>query len=350
MEERGIMNSTLETNQKLMIRTIPWVFILPVFPMIFLFIWLGSQHQLDIWSGLVISVVIAVLAYFAEYVSITFDIEARMVRFARIQAWRVRNREIPFEKFHTISVEEIGNQYRDGFVSFYNILFVLKTGENFHLTKFMIDRKANLMKTAQQMVDYMNLGHSEVRAALDGIVRVQNEGSTYGNPWQIEHVMNNDRPALTRWKMGGARFKGGFLLVVPNLLKMNIQSKTLPQSSWAGIAVNNIYRIYLETMDLATSDLPNFYHATVLNGSQVGLNDQFYVLTDNFDASEDWFDAEKKQLLLKWVQINPLNARKDGVIPHFLTTSKGFVLFFRGNYSNFGQVNLISKLGVALIR
>ena len=189
-------------------------------------------------------------------------------------------------------------------------------------------------------------------AALDGVVRIKRDGAANGIGWQIEFVANNDRPMLTRWKTDFGQFLDGFLLVAPNVggMKMQTAGGKSPRTGWANTAISYVYSMYLETMDLTLNDLPGFNNMEVLKGSEVGLSDQFNVLTNHAVATQTWLTPEKKQRIMEWTQTNPLEAKRGEGIPHFLATPRGFILFFRGNYPGLQQVESITKLGMALIR
>ena len=160
-----------------------------------------------------------------------------------------------------------------------------------------------MIKTVQNMVDFINQGRPRVAAALDGVVRIQHEGVTNGINWQIEYVTNNDRLPITRWKTDHGQFLGGFLLVVSNVKGMGIQTGALPKGDWAGMATDYFLNMYLETMDLRISDLPDFNNAEILKGSQIGLNDQVRVFTNSLAGTQNWFSPEKKKLLVKSCQV-----------------------------------------------
>ena len=107
------MNSAVAAKKQLTIRTIPWIFILATVVVIGTFFTFWSYGQLNIWAVLILLGVIALMAYFGEFVSITFDREQRTARFVQKRIWRQSKREIPFDDFHTISVEETRNQNSD---------------------------------------------------------------------------------------------------------------------------------------------------------------------------------------------------------------------------------------------
>jgi Ca2+/Na+ antiporter len=228
------LNSTVAAKKQLTIRTIPWIFILTTLIVICTFFTFWSYGQLNVWAVLILLGVIALMAYFGEYASIMLDSDRRMASFERIRIWRRTKREIPFDDFHTISVEETKNQNSDGNSSNFRILFVLKTGESFSQTNFTSGSKASMAKTVQKIVDLINQGDPGVVAALDGVVRLKRDGINNGISWQVEFVANNDRPMLTRWKTDFGQFLDGVLLVTPNVggMKMQTAGGKLPQAGW----------------------------------------------------------------------------------------------------------------------
>jgi hypothetical protein len=350
--KKGYLNSAGATKKQLTIRAIPWMSILMTLVLIFAFFTFWSYRLLNFWSAVILLSAFISTAYFGEFIFITLDRNRRSASFKRIRVWHQTKREITFGDLHTISVEETRNHHRGGKFSAFNILFVLKTGESFRLENFSTSSKTNMIKTVQIMVDFINERRSQVMTALDGIVRIKRDGITRGTRWQIEFVANNDRPMITRWKTDYGQLSDGFLLVTPNSGGMKIQTtgEALPQGGWANIASSYELRTYLETMDLTINDIPGFNNMKVIKCRTIGLNDQFNILTDNIATTQTWFDFEKNQTLLTWMQTNPLKAERGNWAPHFLVTPQGFILFFRGNYPDTKQVESITQLGLALTR
>jgi hypothetical protein len=350
--ENEYLNPSVAAKKQLSIRAIPWVFILTAILLIFGFFTFWFYGLLNIWVALILLGAIAFLAYFGESVSITLDRSRQLASFKGIRAWRQTIREISFGDLHTISIKETKNQTGEGSSSTFSILFVLKNGECFPLTNFSTGSKTHLIKTVQSMADFINERRPQVMTALDGIVRIKRDGITNGIRWQIEFVANNDRPLLTRWKTDYGHFLDGFLLVTPHVGGMKFQTAggTLPQRGWANIAINYVISTYLETMDLTINDLPGINNLEVVKGRTIGLSDQFNVLTNNVAAAQVWFDFEKNQSLLTWMQSNPLKTGKSNLAPHFLATPQEFTLLFRGNYPGPKQVESITEFGIALTR
>jgi len=343
------MHSLRAAKRHLTIRVVPWIFILMALASIFVYFTFWSYGLLNFWDTVILLGAIASLAYFGEFVFITFDRNQRLARFKQIRVWRQTLREIPFEDFHTISVEETWNQRIYSTTSIFRILFVLKTGECFHLANLTTPHKANMIKIVQNMADFMNDIRPQVTTALDGIVRIKHDGITRSTRWQIEFVANNDKGVLTRWKTDSRQLSDGFLLVTPNIGGNIIidPDGTVDQRGWVNIASSQVFSNYLETMDLTIHNLPNFNNLEV-KGKTIGVNNQFNVLTNNVAATQAWFDFEKNQVLLTWMQSNPLKAGKENLAPYFLVTPQEFMLFFRGNYPDQQQVDVIKKFGIAL--
>jgi hypothetical protein len=348
--KKKYLNSKGATKKQLTIRVIPWVSILMALVLIFAFFTFFSYGLLNFWSVVILLSGFISTAYFGEIDSITLDRHQNSACYKRIRVWNQTNREIPFGDLHTISVEETRNHNGEGKSSTFNILFVLKTGESFHLENFSTRNKTSMIKTVQIMVDFINNRRSQVMTALDGIVRIKRDGITGGARWQIEFVANNDGQMLTRWKTDYGHLSDGFLLVTPDVGGMKLQTagETLPQSGWANIAGNQVFNTYLEKMDLTINDLPGFNNFEEIRVRTIGLNNQFNVITNNVAATQAWFDFEKNQTILTWMQTNPLKTEKGNLAPHFLATPQEFILFFRGNYPGPQQVDSIKEFGIAL--
>jgi hypothetical protein len=117
-----------------------------------------------------------------------------------------------------------------------------------------------------------------------------------------------------------------------------------------GSVVRFFYSQYLRMLDLSEHDLPGFDKAEVLQGSAMGLESRFTVVTNHTFAAKSWLTPEKARQLTVWGKTNPLGKGSAASDPHIVVTANGLWLVLRGNYSEGHQLNEIIRLGVAVTR
>lgn len=338
------MNTDFPPERQWTLRIFPWLAIIICVVLIVPMVWIMVKDGFSCGIFVTFLVVIAVLLALSEVVTCEFDLDRRMVTLQRRHLWSNKQHEFSFDDVHTVSVQRSDSSSDGG--STYSVLFVLKSGERIPLTNYSSSGKRSKEKLAQKITAYINQGRiSPVNEALDGVVRIAKEGVTDGVNWQMLFVTNNDHVPLTRWQTTDTRFTEGFLLIVP---ASGAQTMSMP-GGMLGSVVRFFYSQYLRMLDLNEHDLPGFDKAEVLQGSAMGLESRFTVVTNHTFAAKSWLTPQKARQLTAWSKTSPLGkgAASD---PHIVVTANGMWLVLRGNYREERQMDEITRLGAAITR
>jgi hypothetical protein len=335
------MNTNFPSTRQWTIRIIPWGAILILVILSMPLIWLIITNAEARCGGFVAFLVVLGIAFVLEIVTCQLDLDRRMVTLERAQIWRKTRQEFSFDDVHTVSVQTSS----DVDSTTYSVVFVLNSGDVIPLTQYSSSGKGGKDKMARNLIAYMNqVRVTGINAALDGQIRVEQEGETNGVPWKIAFVAGNDSLPQTRWRTSLSQLAGGFLLVMP---AMGAKTGAMPGGVF-GAAVRMIYGQYLRMLDVSETDLPGFANAQILPGDQVGLDKRFTILTNDPSTAKTWLTGERVRQLLAWTQSNPLKASSAAADPHLVVTAQGLRMTFRGKYNQAEQIAAIARLGVAL--
>ena len=196
------------------IRIFPWFMVLAAAGILFVLGWAVANDQLTLFWLAVISIALGVMVFFGEAVSLAFDQDRGVAILTQRRVWRVRRREIPFDEVHAVAVDE--SKSSDGSGATYRALIVLKSGERVPLTNLLIAGRRGAERLVKQLAEQLSQSRfTPIEPALDGKVRVAQEGETAGVPWQVEMFTANDNTPVTRWFSIDDRLPDGFLLLVP---------------------------------------------------------------------------------------------------------------------------------------
>jgi hypothetical protein len=292
---------------------------------------------------ILLPVLVAVGVALGEVVTCQLDLDTRTVTLRRASLVRRTQQQFAFDDIQTVSVQRSS----DGEATTYRVVFTLKSGENIPLTGTTSSGKGGKDKLARQISAYINQARlNPISPALDGVVRIENQGETNGVRWQIAFVTANDNVPLTRWHSPQARFTGGFILLMP---AMGAKTSAMP-GGLAGSLARMAYGQYLRMLDLSEQDMPGFAEAQLLPGDQVGLEQGFAILTSDPAAAKAWLTPARVGQLTAWTQSNPLQANRAASDPHLWVTAQGLWLALRGKYNRPEQVAAIAQLGAGLVK
>jgi len=337
------MNTDFPSTRQWTIRMIPWLAVL-IFAALFaavIGVMIFNEEARCGASALLIVFLVGIFAF--ETVTCTLDLDRRMVTLERTQVWRKTKKEFSFAEVHTVSVQSSS----DSESITYNVAFVLNSGEVVPLTKYSSSGKGSKDKLARNIISYMNQARvTAVNAALDGEIRIEQEGETDGIPWKIAFVAGNDSLPQTRWRTSLPQLTNGFILIMPG---MGAKTGTMPGGVF-GAAVRMIYGQYLRMLDVSEADLPGFANAQILPGDQVGLDKSFTILTHDPYTAKTWLTGERVRQLVAWTETNPLKASSAAANPHLIVTGQGLRMTFRSKYNQAEQIAAIASLGTDLAR
>lgn len=336
------MNTNYPLSRQWTIRKHPWLVLLIVsaigLPLIGAII---VNPDMRCGGLLLLPVLIAVGVALGEVVTCQLDLDTRTVTLRRATLIRRSQQQFNFDDIQTVSVQRDSS----GEYTTYRLVFALKSGEIIPLTGTTSTGKGGKDKLAQQITAYINQARlNPINPALDGVVRIENQGETDGVRWQIAFVTANDNVPLSRWSTTEAHFTGGFILLMP---AMGAKTAAMP-GGLAGSIARMAYGQYLRMLDLSEQDMPGFADAQLLPGDHIGLEKGFTILTSNPAAAKAWLTPRRLRQLTAWIQSNPLQANRAASDPHLWVTSQGLWLAFRGKYNRPEQVATIAKLGAGL--
>lgn len=336
------MNSDYPSNRQWTIRMVPWFTFLIL--IILCVVDIGViivVEQARLFASLLLIVFPVGLATF-EWVSCTLDQDLRKVTLIRSRLLRKEQYEFSFDDVHTIAVLATS----DSDSTTYNVVFVLKSCDVIPLTKYTTSYKNPKDKLAQKFVTFINHDRpSSIILALDGRIRVEKKGEMNGIPWRITYISTNDSPYHTLWHSMKAQFLFGFIIIIP---AGRFKPRTIPGGVF-GSAVRFIYKQYLDLLDIEISDLPDFDNAKILPGNELGLDNNFSIVTNDIMATKSWFTSERVNHLKIWMQTNPLHGSHAATDPHIAITNQGLNMSFRGKYNMPAEIDSISKLGCSLV-
>ena len=342
------MNTSFPTSRSATIRFIPWFFILPVVGIMWVFGWALANGQLTIVWLVVILIALGALLFFGEYVSLTLDLDRGQAIITRRRVWRTTRREIPFDEGYTVAVDESSSGDASGASgSTYQALIILKSGERIPLTNHSVSGRRGTQKLVQKISESINQNRiTPIVPALDGIVRMANEGETAGIPWKVELFSGNGTRPVTRWFTIEDRLPDGFLMLIPKAGGARLTS--MPTGGLLGSAVRFMYQQYLRLLYFRAEDLPGLDQAVTLPDLDTRLAAHYTALTSTPASASAWLTAEVINWSIAWKQ--PKSQRKGAGLPYLAITDQGLWLVFLDNF--YGGENLaeITRLGVALAR
>jgi len=338
------MTPQTPSTQQYTIRIFPWFIALLTVFICGSFGWALLKTGISYIAILAILIMLAVVAIFAEVITCKLDRQRQTFTIIQARIWRIRRHEINFADIHTISVERSSDT--DG-GSTYRVLFVLHTGDSVPLANISSSGKRSKARLAQKIAAYINQsGGVHVQLALDGVVRISQDGETDGKSWQITFVKDNDSLSHTIWETRAMAFSPGFLFIVPasGSFKGNISD------GLAGKWVQKFYQRYnLSVLDVKPGDLPNFRDAEIIPGEEAGLNG-FTLVTTSPGLAKSWLTSHRINQVTAWQTSNTLSSNKAASAPHILVSPQGFRIAFRGNFNQMHEVNQIASLGAGLSR
>jgi hypothetical protein len=341
------MNTSRAASRTATIRIFPWFMVLAAAGILFVLAWAVAHDQLTLFWLAVISIALGVMLFFGEAVSLAFDQDRGVAILTQRRVWRVRRREIPFDAVHAVAVDE--NKSSDGSGATYRALIVLKSGERVPLTTQLTSGRRGAEKLVKQIADHISQGRlTPIDPALDGVVRVVQEGVTAGVPWQVEMFTANDNTPVTRWFSIEDRLLTGFLLLIPTA--SGAKPATMPTSGLMASAARFMYRQYLKMLYLQPEDLPGLDQAVTLPNIEARLAAHYTALTSNVTAAAEWLNQPVGTLLLDWQQRNPLKTNAGAGMPYVVITPRGlWVIFFRNCYQD-ADLAQIAQLGAGLVQ
>ncbi|MGD8406446.1 MAG: hypothetical protein PVJ21_22505, partial [Anaerolineales bacterium] len=266
------MNSNFLSTRQWVIRRFPWASLVTMIGLIAFFAFAMERNQLSLIVAVPLVAGILVVAFYSEYAVCELDLDRRVVTLHHTRIWRTTRQKFSFGDLLAVSIDEISDS--DG--STYRLSFALKNGEIIPLTSISSSGKRRKQKLAQSIVDFINqVQIPPVRAALDGIIRIQQEGETDGIRWKTEIVLDNENVPITRWQTNSGRLPDGFLLIIPaKRSKPGSISKGL-----LGSVARMMYKRYLHLFAVSVKNLAGFETAEIIKGDQFGLGKELAILT-----------------------------------------------------------------------
>ena len=333
------MDTNFPSTRQWTIRIVPWwailAFVILGLPVTWLVI---TNAESRCGAFIALLVLLGIAAAFFEIVVCQLDLDRRMVTLERTKIRGKTRQEFSFDEVHTVSVQTSS----DVESATYSVVFVLNSGEIVPMTQYSSSGKGAKDKLARSLIAYINQTRSApVNEALDGEIRVEQEGEINGIPWKIAFVAGNDSLPQTRWQASLPQLATGFALIMP---AFGAKTGGMPGGAF-GVAARMIYGQYLRMLDVSEHDLPGFANAQILPGDQVGLDRRFTILTNDPYTAKTWLTGDRVRLLVAWTQSNPIKA---GVDPHLVITSQGLRMVFRGKYNKTEHIAAIARLGIDL--
>ncbi len=290
--------------------------------------------------GLFIILVLLMLV-FGQVNTCEFDVDRRIVFIRQQRVWKRTDLELPFDKIETVALfsSSSGEGSRKHSVS-----LVLKSGEVVRLTAHPGSGFLPKKKLAQKISETLNQFRSQpIKPALDGIVRIEREGSTNGSPWSICMITANDATPITQWISKEINYEQGFLLLIP------AKSISLSAAGALSKSARFFYKKYLQNLMISESEIPDFKGAILLRNDEHLLGNEFTCISNDPAAAVKWITQSFSDNVIGWMEHSPLSSRKGDKGPHILITPEKAILSLRKRYHLEEQIQHIAEFGVSLI-
>ncbi len=293
------------------------------------------------WRGAAAGIFILsliVLIFFGQLVSCRFDVDRRIIHLRWRKIWKTSERVVPFDKVENVAVTSSGT----GTTSrVYSVSLVLTSGERLRLSAHPSSGKLAKEKLAQRIADTLNqYQQMQISPILNGVVEVVREGETCGLPWRVKLITANDMVPVTQWFSSGAKFEGGFVLLIPAVGSPASGTGKLPKT------IRFFYQQYLRTLMIDEAQIPGFPDAIQLKKEDFALGDQYTCISNEPAAASEWFTESFAHKLNRWTSY-PEGKSKEHL--HLLVTAEGVRLIFRKLYYQDDVIQKIADFGAALI-